>query len=312
MYHGMYVQDDWKVTDKLTVNLGLRYEYEAAPSESQDRIARGFDPSAQIAIANAAQAQYAASPIAEVPVSAFRVQGGMLFASSSDRQIWSADKNNIEPRVGFAYSVNSKTAIRGGLGVYAVPFIFSNGIAQPGYSQSTSIQPTANVGLTFQATMANPFHQGVIQPAGNSAGPNTSLGQGLPRLAPNDFQNAQNMRYSIGMQRELPGQWLLDVAYVGSRGYDIPTEVDLNAVPAQYLSTSRFRDQSQIDTNTFLGAQVVNPFRGLIPGTGHNNAQFARSNLLRPYPQFTGVSTWDNEGTSTYNSWNGASVRVTR
>lgn len=303
LYHGVYVQDDWKATDKLTVNLGVRYEYELAPAESQNRVVRGFDPAAAIAIASAAQAQYAASPIAEVPVSAFRVQGGLGFASSSDRQIWNADNNNIEPRVGFAYSVNSKTAVRGGLGVYTVPFVFSNGIAQSGYSQSTSIQPTADVGLTFQATMANPFHQGVLEPIGNSAGPNTSLGQGLPRVAPLDFQNAHNMRYSIGVQRELPGQWLVDVAYVGSRGYDLLTDVDLNAVPAQYLSTSRFRDQSQIDTNTFLNAQVPNPFRGLIPGTGHNNAQFGRQNLLRPYPQFTGVSTWDNSGTSEYNSF---------
>ena len=79
----------------------------------------------------------------------------------------------------------------------------SNGLAQPGYAQNTSIQPTTDVGLTFQATMANPFHQGVIEPAGNSNGPNTFLGQGLPRVAPLDFENPQNMRYSVGMQREL-------------------------------------------------------------------------------------------------------------
>ncbi len=301
-YHGVYVQDDWRLTDKLTVNFGVRYEYETAPWESQNRISTTFDPAAAIAIASASQAQYAASPIPEVPVSAFQVRGGLNFASDSRRQIWNADSNNIQPRAGFAYALDKKTAIRGGFGIYTVPFVFSNGVNQPGYSQNTSIQPTANVGLTFQATMANPFHQGVLEPAGSSAGPNTFLGQGLPRSAPENFKNPQNMRYSVGFQRELPGQWLLDVAYVGSRGYDITTEVDLNAVPAQYLSTSRFRDQSQIDTNTFLTAQVDNPFRGLIPGTGHNNARFARQNLLRPYPHFTGVSTWDNEGTTEYNS----------
>jgi hypothetical protein len=121
-------------------------------------------------------------------------------------------------------------------------------------------------------------------------------------VAPLDFQNPRNVRYSIGMQRELPGQWLLDVAYVGSRGFDVLTELDLNPVPAQYLSTSRSRDAAQIATNTFLTQQVPNPFRGLIPGTGHNNPNFARQNLLRPFPQFTGVSTWDNSGTTRYNS----------
>jgi hypothetical protein len=302
LYHGVYVQDDWKVTNKLTVNVGLRYEYEAAPIEAQNRNVRGFDPAAAIAIASAAQAQYAASPIPEVPVSAFQVRGGLQFASDSNRGFWNADANNIQPRAGFAYSVNSKTGIRGGFGLYTVPFVFSNGLAQPGYAQNTSIQPTTDVGLTFQATLANPFHQGVIEPAGNSNGPNTFLGQGLPRIAPLDFQNPRNVRYSIGMQRELPGQWLLDVAYVGSRGFDVLTELDLNPVPAQYLSTSRSRDAAQIATNTFLTQQVPNPFRGLIPGTGHNNPNFARQNLLRPFPQFTGVSTWDNSGTTRYNS----------
>jgi hypothetical protein len=70
-------------------------------------------------------------------------------------------------------------------------------------------------------------------------------------------------------------------------------------VPAQYLSTSRERDQAVIN---FLGQDVANPFRGLIPGTGLNNPTTDRSNLLRPFPQFSGVTSWDNTGTSRYNS----------
>jgi hypothetical protein len=289
------------VTDRLTINLGLRYDYEGATTESENRNVRGFDPNADLAITAAARAQYAANPIAQVPVSAFNPVGGLQFASDSNRGFWNADANNIQPRAGFAYSVNSKTAIRGGVGVYTVPFVIS-AIQMNGYSQSTSIQPTADVGLTFQATLSDPFHQGVLEPAGNTLGPNTFLGQGPGRFAPLDRQNPQNVRYSIGVQRELPAQWLLDVAYVGSHGYNLSTEIDLNPVPAEFLSTSRSRDAAQVATNTFLTAQVPNPFRGLIPGTGHNNAQFARQNLLRPFPQFTGLSTWDDDGTSEYNA----------
>jgi hypothetical protein len=298
LYHALFLQDDWRVTDRLTINLGIRYDYEAPTTEEEHRNVRGFDATAAIGIEAAARAQYAANPIAEVPVSSFNVRGGLQFATDSNPGFWKADTNNLQPRAGFAYSVNEKTAIRGGVGVYVVPFIISS-VAQPGYSQNTSIQPTQNVGLTFQATLANPFPNGVLEPAGNAAGPNTFLGQGLPRVAPLDWNNGQNVRYTIGVQRELPGQWLLDLAYVGSRGWNLTTEVDLNPVPAEYLSTSRVRD---VATNNFLTQQVANPFRGLIPGQSLNNPQTARQNLLRPFPHFSGVSSWDDNGSSKYNS----------
>lgn len=130
-YHALFVQDDWRVSGKLTINLGLRYDYEAATYESQNRNVRGFDPNAQIAIAAAAQAQYAASPSPEVPASAFQVRGGLQFASDSNRGFWNADTSNFQPRAGFVYALNSKTAIRGGTGVYVVPFIIS-GVQQNG------------------------------------------------------------------------------------------------------------------------------------------------------------------------------------
>jgi Carboxypeptidase regulatory-like domain len=299
LYHGVFVQDDWKVTDKLTVNLGLRYEYEGAPTDAQNRNVRGFDPDAAIAIEAAAKAAYAANPIPEVAPSAFNVRGGLQFASDSARGFWNADANNIQPRVGFAYAINDRTGLRGGWGIYTVPFIFSNGLYQPGFAQGTSIIPTPDSGVTFRANLADPFPDGLLQPAGASNGANTNLGQGAGRFAPLDFQNAHNMRYSIGIQRELPHQWMFDIAYAGSRGYDLVTELDLNPVPAQYLSTNRERDQAVIN---FLGQDVANPFRGLIPGTGLTNPTTDRSNLLRPFPQFTGVTTWDNTGTSGYNS----------
>jgi hypothetical protein len=298
LYHGVFVQDDWRITDKLTVNLGLRYEYEGATTDSQNRGSRGFDPNAAVSIEAAAKAQYAASPIAEVPVSAFNVRGGLQFPDDSNRGFWNADGNNVQPRVGFAYSVNSKTAIRGGIGLYMVPFIISS-TAQPGFARNTSIQPTQDVGLTLQATLANPFHNGVLDPVGNTLGADTFLGQGLPRTAPLDWNNGQNMRYTIGFQRELPGQWLLDVAYVGSRGFDLQTEINLNPVPAQYLSTSRERD---VATNNQLTQQVDNPFRGLIPGQSLNNPRTQRQNLLRPFPQFGNIDSWASDGSSRYNS----------
>ena len=156
---------------------------------------------------------------------------------------WNPDKNNFEPRVGFAYQLNSKTVLRGGLGVYAVPFIIS-GVVQHGFSQNTALIASDNLGLTFRANLANPYPAGVLNPAGASLGVNTFLGQGIGRFAPSNLRNGENARYLINIQRELPGQWLFEAGYTGSRGWDITTDLDLNPLPAQYLSTSPVRDQA--------------------------------------------------------------------
>jgi hypothetical protein len=304
-YHGLFLQDDWRLSNRLTINLGLRYEYEGATTDSENRNVRGFDPDAMLSITNPAQAAYVASPIPQVPTSAFRVRGGLQFASDSQPGFWNADRNNVQPRTGFAYQLNSQTVLRGGVGVYTVPFIIA-GNFQPGFSQTTSLVPTLDRGLTFPATLSNPFPDGVLSPSGASRGADTSLAQDISRFVPLDFKNAQNLRYTLNLQRELPGQWLLEVGYAGSRGWDLTTggggqagEIDLNSIPAQYLSTSPVRDQTTID---FLAQLVSNPFANLIPGTGFNGATIARSQLLRPYPQFGNVRTFDDDGTSRYNS----------
>jgi len=173
-YHGLFVQDDWKVSDRLTINLGLRYEYEGATRDSQNRNVRGFDPNAAISIEAAVKAAYVASPIPEIAPSAFAARGGLQFASDDTPGFWNADKNNVQPRVGFAYKLNDATVVRGGLGVYTVPFIIA-GNFQPGFSQTTTLVPSNDLGLTFNATLANPFPSGVLAPAGASRGADTFL-----------------------------------------------------------------------------------------------------------------------------------------
>jgi hypothetical protein len=124
------------------------------------------------------------------------------------------------------------------------------------------------------------------------------------------------MRWSIGFQRELRGKWFFEASYVGSHGYDLIVRladgtnarnyVDLNGVPRQFLSTSPVRDDA---VNNSLTTQVPNPFQGLIPNTGLNGATVARSQLLRPYPQFLSVRTERRGGTSNYNA---AQLRLER
>jgi hypothetical protein len=305
LYNGMFVHNDWKLSNRLTLNLGLRYEYEGAMTERFNRNTRDFDQTASSPIEAAAKAAYAASPIPEIPASSFQVKGGLLFATDDNRGFWNADKNNFQPRVGFAYKLTDKLVMRGGWGIYTVPFVIL-GNNQPGFSQSTPIVPSVDNGLTFQANLANPFPTGVLAPAGASNGLATFLGQGIS-YTPLDLNNTQAQRWSFGFQYELPGNWLVEAQYVGNAGYDGVVSVPLNGIPLRYLSTSTFRDQNMINTINLLSATVTNPFRNLIPGTGLNGATVQRQQLLRPFPHFTGVTGVRNDASSRFHS---AQMRV--
>jgi hypothetical protein len=308
MYHGVFFQDDWRVSSKLTLNLGLRWEFETGPTERSDRIARGFDPDALLSITAAAQSAYAASPIPEIPASAFRVRGGLQFASADNPSSVDPDLNNFQPRVGFAYQANAKTVVRGGWAIYTVPALFDlTGTYQPGFTQSTNLVPSLDTGVTIRANLANPFPDGVTEPPGSSLGPNTFLGRTIGRFNDQlDYVNGQSMRWVLSVQRELPGQWLVEGAYVATRSYDLTTDFNLNPVPRQYLSTSSVRDQATID---FLSANVTNPFRGLLPGETLNGNTASRQQLLRPFPQFQNIDVRRYDGSSRFDSIQG---RLTR
>ncbi|HEX6736883.1 MAG TPA: carboxypeptidase regulatory-like domain-containing protein, partial [Vicinamibacteria bacterium] len=317
LYHGAFVQDDWKVNSKLTVNLGLRYDYETPVTERFNRGVRNFDPALASPIAGAAEAAYARNPLAQLPASAFHVRGGLTFMEDGARSMWGADKNNIQPRLGFAYQADSRTVVRGGWAIYTVANL-AEAFNQSGFSQTTNIVSSPDGGLTFRPSpLTDPFPT-VIEPLGAGGGAGTFMGRDLGGAAGDRFQRVftegtrdseQHMRWSIGFQRELPGQWVFEAAYVGNHGYDLTLQtadgtnlrnyVDLNALPEQYLSRSPVRDDPN---NSFLTGTVPNPFAGLVPGTTHNNATIQRQNLLRPYPQFLAVRTERHGGTSNYNS----------
>lgn len=313
LYNGIFIQDDWRVSPKLTVNLGLRYDYENPITERYNKTVKGFDPALASPIAAQAQAAYAARPIPEIAASAFRVQGGLTFASDGSRAQYKGDKNNIQPRVGFAYKLDEKTVARGGWAIYTVPNLLET-FNQSGFSQATNLVPTLDTGLNFLANLANPFPTGVTDPPGASQAAGTFLGRGLGGENAHVFldgvrKSEMAMRWSLGVQRELPGQWVFEAAYVGNRGYDLTTltadgtnarnYVELNAVPGRYLSTSPVRDTTTIN---FLTTNVTNPFQNLVPGTGLNGATVQRQQLLRPYPQFTDVRSERRDGTSSYQS----------
>ena len=298
---GLYAHDDWRIRENLTLNLGVRWEIESPLTEANDQFISGFDFNAVPAIAAAAQANYARNPIAEIPVSQFQVRGGLLYPdtggpSAPFQRNWA----NIMPRAGFAWLVTPKTSVRGGYGIF-YDMLGTNRITvnQVGYSRDTSLTASEDNGQTYIGTLANPFPRGLLEPVGSSLGLMTSVGQGITFPYIGDVKTPRTHRTSIGIQRELPFLWLVEATYVGSFGEDLPVTRQLNAVPRQYFSTSPTRDNA---TNNFLSANVPNPFAGLLPGTGLNGANVSRSQLLRPYPQFTSIQASENIGTSSYHA----------
>jgi hypothetical protein len=298
-YFSLYVHDDWKVTQKLTLNIGLRYEIETPITERYDRSVRGFAYDQANPIDAAARANYARNPIPELSVSQFRSMGGLTFvnADGNGRTYWKGEKNNLMPRFGFAYQALPKTVVRGGYGIFynTIGINLTNSI-QTGFSQSTPIQASLDNGLTFQARTSNPFPNGLIAPLGAAGGLATNLGQDLTFFQ-EERKQPYAQRWSLGLQQEVPAGFVIEAAYVGNRTTRLGVERNINALPAQYLSTSTTqRDQATID---FLNAQFPNPFAGLNPIYGQNTS---RSQLLRPYPQFGNIRVSEPIGYSWYHS----------
>jgi len=301
-YTALYFHDDWKVTSRLTLNLGLRWEFESPTRERYGRMNRGFDFVSAPPFAAAAQAKYAASPIPEIPPSAFQVRGGLLFAGVNNvpMTLYEADYNNFAPRFGFSWDAGRRFVIRGGYGVFFEPMDASrNDVPQQGYSQRTNLAPSLDNGLTFRATIANPFPDSIASPVGAAAGLSTYVGRGISFFLPSR-KAGYMQRWSFDVQKEIK-RILIDVGYMGNRGTGLAISTEYDPVPEQWLSASPVRDQKTID---FLSQQVPNPYYGLPEFAGSNlsGRNTSRAQLLRPYSQFTSISSARSGGFSWYHS----------
>ena len=300
LHYSLYLQDDWKVSRRFTVNLGLRWEMETPITERFDRSVAGFAFGTPNPINDQARANYAKNPIPELAADQFRILGGLTFVNvgGNGRNYWEGEKNNIAPRMGFAYQLRDKTVLRAGYGIFFAPIgILKYSSIQTGFSQSTPIQASLDSGVTFIASTANPFPNGLQPALGAAGGLETNLGQGIS-FFPGNRVNPYNQKWSFGIQQVLPGQWLLDTSYVGGRATRLGITRNLNNTPAEYLSRSASRDQATID---FLGKSFPNPLKGTNPIYGAN---ISRANLLRPYPHFGNVDMLgDPVGYSWYHSW---------
>lgn len=295
-YHGFFVQDDWRISSKLTLNLGIRYEIESGLVDSQNRIVTGFDDFTPNPLRAQALANFAASPPAGVPAT-FNVLGGLQFADDTNRAGQSTDMNNVQPRIGISYAINSKTVFRTGFAIFTAPFQIT-APNQSGFSTPTLFIPSTNNGLTFIADLTNPFPAGVAPSPGSSQGLGTFIGRDLTVLS-HDRRNAQYTRFVVGIQRELPYGFAFEGTFITARGSFLPVVRQINYIPSQYLNFSTPVFDSTV--STFLSTTVANPFRNLVPSnTGYSAATIARRSLLTPFPEFGNIALTEYTGTNRY------------
>ena len=286
-YYGWFVQDDIRLTNRLTVNIGLRWDVEGSATERYNRMNRGFDTTAA-ATALASAAKTANS--SDCPACA-NLTGGLLFAgvNGQPREAFNTDYDHWQPRAGVAYRLTEHTVLRGGWGRYYLPQAFFGGVA--GFAVDTPFVSTTGGGVSQfipSGTLSNPFPNGLFQPVGSSLGLGTFAGNNVVFVNPNRAIPHAN-QWSFGVQHQFPWSVRLDASYVGSRTYDVNTgdnqtggSRNLNVNSAAQIA------QARQDPNYFNQA-VANPFAGLLPGTGLNGATVPRSQLLKPYPQFGDV-----------------------
>ncbi|HET8548987.1 MAG TPA: carboxypeptidase regulatory-like domain-containing protein [Bryobacteraceae bacterium] len=291
LYYAPWVQDDIRLTRRLTLNLGLRWDLNMPPTERFNRINRGFFPDQVNPIARRTD---------QMKFPGFQPKGGIGFAGVNGlpRTPYDPDWNNLQPRVGAAFQLTDRTILRGGYGLFFLNPIVTGNLN--GFSQNTPYVASLDAGRTPANTISNPFPTGLLQPPGASLGLETFLGQGPSYTNPN-FRTPYIHQFSFGIQRQLPGNMLLDVAYVGSRTRAANVSKGVNEIPVSVLALG---DITKGGNPNYLNQQVPNPFAGLMPaGLSLNNATTTRQQLLRPFPQFTGFNEQQrNDGRIWYNS----------
>jgi len=254
-----YIEDDYKLTNKLTLNLGVRYDILTGWTDRRNQFA-WFDPKKP-------------DPVLGLP-------GALQFtgANGNRRQQSETDYTNLAPRLGFAWQLNDKTTIRGGYGLF---YVTNSGgtVLGSGFQVGTSVflgnpSPAPNTPPPG-GSLANPFVAGYLDP------PNSLVGGGVSDpFGPGTLPLLQSRNLSI--QRAIKGNSILTVAYAGSRGEHLWYNLNHNSAPITALS---YGPQ--------LYQQIPNPYAGKLPGA-LGAATIPFSQTLVPFPQYTGV-TWNRD-----------------
>jgi hypothetical protein len=314
-----YVQDDWKVTSKLTVNLGLRYEWSTPYSERFNRLQFSDFTGATGTTIPVDRDQTGQFPdLGQIG----SIMGTTVFPTS-DKRNSTVDRNNFAPRLGFAYQLAPNTVLRGGAGVFYGMNVATNfQYAGPAFQKSANINFTLDNFAHQYASLSNPFPAGLAQPQGTTYGSQAQWGFGNGSdLDTGTARNAEIYQWNLGVQHMLPGQIVIGVDYSANRSTHLPwagaggistrDRNFLSSADRNFLvnALNPTHDPNNNSVSDYLNGSVNNPFQcffavvsaapSYCPATPtfqgpdvadsvYANAQIPQINLLRPYPQFDG------------------------
>jgi len=277
-----FFQDNWKITPKLTLNLGIRYDVSLPRTERYNRM-NWFDPDV-------------ASPL--VVPGLGPLNGGEVFNSTLVRNNWLTDWKDVQPRFGLAYLLNSKTVIRGGYGIYfGQTRSGANGLlsyGSQGFNQYTNLVTTyQNDGATPYLHLSNPFPNGLIQPTGSSLGLLNDVGYTAigPLRTGAAARTPYEQSWSFGFERQLPGNVVVSASYIGKKG----THLYYNGGNTLDILPASIENQTPTQIGNLLN-YVPNPFASVLTAPYYANSSLTSPTvqavqLALPFPQFTGVYT---------------------
>ncbi len=279
--YGLYINDDWKVSNALTLNLGIRYDIQTPPTDRFNRLS---------------YFTLASNPISS-QVPGLNLPGNLQYVTGNQRGVYNTNYKDFAPRVGLAYSPVSHLVFRAGYGIFYTPameFGDYQGLSLNGFSQTTPYVGTLN-GVTPQNLLSDPFPTGLLAPVGEANGGATNVGQTIDavlrnRASPYVQQWTSNVQYQLG-------NTVFQVAYIGNHGVKLlfGTTYELNQLPPSDLALG----------NQLLQT-VPNPFYGVISSGALSGPTIPYGQLLRPFPEYTGVE--DVQPPSASSSYNALAV----
>lgn len=274
LYNALYVQDDIKLTPKLTLNVGLRWDRTGGLTDRYNAMTGTFDPNAASPLA----AQVKAAAGSQYCPACAALKGGLTFpgVNGMPRNVYAPGNKDIGPRIAAAYALDSKTAIRAGWGMFYGPIYYDPG--QTGFSQSTP-WVTYDANRVPLNLLDNPFPTGIIAPVGAGKGLATNIGTSVSYVDP-DTRTPRARQFSFELQREVFWGMRVSAGYVNNIVTRLPVTRSINSLTEQQFTQGA----------AFLNTKYANPFAGLVPGYSLNQSTIANSSLITPYPQFTGVS----------------------
>jgi Carboxypeptidase regulatory-like domain/TonB dependent receptor len=292
-YYAVFVNDDWKISKSITLNLGLRYDHTSPFYEAQDRMTAPLDLTTpnpiikSVTMPAAVQQYYSGSWV---------LNGAYQFESGST-PVWNNRWGSLAPRIGVAYRLNDKTSLRAAWGRYFTPWEQNGtyGMEGPnyyGFDVSSGAPPMIN-GIP-QMNLSNPFPSSypLTQATGKSLGANTGLGDSISFVNP-DRPLQHSDRFNVGVQRELPGGIVADVTFFLNFTNRV-CDGDYTGNCFTTKNLDMMDPRLSFKYQAALNQAVPNPFYGLnMPGPLANQPQVAISSLMVPYPQYTGLTEVD-------------------